>query len=643
MIEFDSRESAAPHFTGSGSAFFFFQSVFEINLCRYCKTLLNGIYAYKPLPTSYGQNRMYGQRSDFEQMTKETLESCSLCFCMRHLLPIDLPESTSMIALAYLKHSLDSIELEMKADGRVLGWVKFDEIDQPEAQNHQPAPVTNFQVVSQLIRECEEGHLHENWNLPRYQSPTSIQLIDVEDMMVISATTRYRYLALSYVWGKHVSFETTSKNIESLCHKGGLGTRMDEIPQTIKDAMDVVRNLGERYLWVDRLCIEQDNTTQKEAHIQKMDVIYSHALITIIAHAGVAATSPLPGLRPGTRLGLPTKRIGNIVMSVHAPSLWESGAPHETRGWTLQEQLLSKRCLYFDFHTTWFQCDKGTCRELDATGAHAYRLLQTPTSFNMHALQSILMGATENHQLGDIWKIYATIVERYRTRELRYATDAVPALQGVARVISESLGVPLISGVPLNMLPRALQFYFDGEGDRPGRNETAPSWSWAGRKDSIFFDDRTVAEPVPFEAVRVDMKVQYRSPELVQPPPLGALQPAGSQKVEGPNEAPSPPAPLYTLLDIECLSTKASAFEFRTYRQAELGHKRRYLERLGSILYVHDQAGKRCGHSLGKPPDLLEEEYRSDQLQWILVSKSQPIRVSLGRALSQLYKVTYED
>lgn len=345
-------------------------------------------------------------------------------------------------------------------------------------------------------------------------------------MMVISTTTQYRYLALSYVWGKHVSFETTTKNIESLRHKGGLATRMDEIPQTIKDATDVVRNLGERYLWVDRLCIEQDNTTQKEAHIQKMDVIYSHALITIIAHAGVAATSPLPGLRSGTRLGLPTKRIGNIVMSVHAPSLWESGAPHETRGWTLQEQLLSRRCLYFDFHTTWLQCDKGTCREIDATGAYDYGLLPTPTSFNMHSLQLILLDATDDRRLGDIWKIYATLVERYRTRELRYAKDPVPALQGVARVISESLGVPLISGVPLNMLPRALQFYLSGEGHRPGRNETAPSWSWAGCKDSIFFDDQTVAKPVPFKAVELDMEVQYKSPEIVQPPFRGATQPA---------------------------------------------------------------------------------------------------------------------
>lgn len=102
------------------------------------------------------------------------LDSCSLCFCLQHLLPIDLPQSTSMLAVAYVIESPDSIKLEMKADGRVLGCVKFDKMDQPEAQSHQPAPITNYQVISQLIRECEERHLHENWNLPRYQTPTSI-------------------------------------------------------------------------------------------------------------------------------------------------------------------------------------------------------------------------------------------------------------------------------------------------------------------------------------------------------------------------------------------------------------------------------------------------------------------------------------
>lgn len=606
------------------------QSLRQRSLCVDCKFFLEDLDT--PLNE---RSDVFTNSSAFDYVIEEDEESCSLCYCMWHLIPVDLPQSTSITITAkyrMVKIPRDCIIVTMLAgDRRMLGHVRIDQRTSAPAQNHRRVPTMDFGVISRLVRECEAQHHHFNWSLPRYKLSTSIALIDVEDMMIISATTERRYLALSYVWGEHLSFETTMSNMASLRHKGGLGTYMGEIPRTIKDAMDVVRNLGERYLWVDRLCIEQDNVTQKKVHIQKMDVIYSHALMTIIAHAGVAATSPLPGLRPGTRLNMPTKQIGDTVMSVRAPTPWESGAPHETRGWTLQEQLMSKRCLYFDFHTTWFQCDKGICREIDALGGHDHELLQPPISFNMQPLQSRLVDARDRtRRLNYAWEIYATIVERYRTRQLRYAEDAVPGMEGVARLISESLGEPLISGVPLSMMPRAMQFYFSGEGSVLGRNGTAPSWSWAGWKDSIFFDDPTVAEPVPAEAVESAMWVRYRTSRLSEAQLQGNLQPVASEVKDSADES-SLPEPLYTMLDIECWYTTASAFAFKSYREASVGRTLGHREILGSVLYVHDQAGSRCGHSLGKHPDLLEDEYRSDRLQWILVSKSQPIVVGLGR------------
>lgn len=321
----------------------------ELSLCSNCEEFLI-CFTYE---RSNSVHRMSGKRSEFDRMAKEATEACPSCFCMRHLLPIDLPQSTEITAMATLKKSPAYIEVEMfEGKKRILGCVLIGGRDLARAQHHEPVPTIDFQTISRLLRKCETQHNHQNWDLPRYQSPINIQLIDVEDMMIIPATTQYRYLALSYVWGGYDSFAATTKTRDSLGQTKGLIECTDEIPQTIKDAMDLVRRLGERYLWVDRLCIEQDNKTQKQAHIQKMDVIYSHAFVTIIAYAGVAATSPLPGRRPGTRLGLPTTRCGDVVMSVSPPSLWESSAPNETRGWTLQEQLMSKRCLYFDLHTT---------------------------------------------------------------------------------------------------------------------------------------------------------------------------------------------------------------------------------------------------------------------------------------------------
>ncbi|KAG6358249.1 hypothetical protein INS49_014133 [Diaporthe citri] len=551
---------------------------------------------------------------------------------MRHLFPIDLPQSTEITAIATIGNSPDYIELEMlEGKKRILGYVLIGEHDVAQAQHQEPAPTMDFRTISRLLRECETQHNHDNWDLPRYQTPINIQLIDVEDMMIIPATTQYRYLALSYVWGGYDSFATTTKNRDSLGQKEGLSKHTDEIPQTIKDAMDVVRRLGERYLWVDRLCIEQDNTTQKQAHIQKMDVIYSHALVTIIAYAGVAATSPLPGLRPGTRLGLPTKRGGDVVMSVSPPSIWESGAPHETRGWTLQEQLMSKRCLYFDFHTTWFQCGQGMYRELDRTAGHSYKLLQPPISFNMHSLGSIQVNGTRERGLEDIWKLYAMIVQRYRTRKLRYAKDTVHAIQGIAQLISDLLGTPLISAVPMSFLPRALRFHLSPQGLSPERIETVPSWSWAGWKDPAYFDDEVIAERLPVEAVESQVKVRHKTYTYTKAPIEGVLQPY--VEVVNLTEGAAVQTPLYTVLDVECFSTKASTFKvdmkFRVDARGTVVKKNTGKSGIFGMLCQVYERGQACGYCLGGMPNVSEDDYYSDDFQWILLSRSQPVHVSV--------------
>jgi hypothetical protein len=82
-----------------------------------------------------------------------------------------------------------------------------------------------------------------------------------------------RYVALSYVWGPPSG----------------------DWPQTILDAVEVTKRLGEKYLWVDRLCIDQSNAQEKQFLISKMDAIYEGAEFTIIAASGDARTG-LPGV-----------------------------------------------------------------------------------------------------------------------------------------------------------------------------------------------------------------------------------------------------------------------------------------------------------------------------------------------------------
>ncbi|THV46430.1 hypothetical protein BGAL_0387g00090 [Botrytis galanthina] len=133
--------------------------------------------------------------------------------------------------------------------------------------------------------------------------PKQFRVIDVEKDRVILAPDHCEFFALSYVW-----VETTSdlilctSNVQQLADDFSI-SRID-IPATIKDAMIACAMIGKRYLWVDRLCIVQDESDDvKLAQIERMGDIYSSAFLTIVGACGNDARSGLAGIdgTPRTR------------------------------------------------------------------------------------------------------------------------------------------------------------------------------------------------------------------------------------------------------------------------------------------------------------------------------------------------------
>jgi hypothetical protein len=106
------------------------------------------------------------------------------------------------------------------------------------------------------------------------------------------------YLTLSYVWGgaalsKKILIATTS-NYSSLQEHGSLSER--ELPKTIEGAMEVCRKIGHQYLWVDSLCIIQNDLNDVKEQIARMSDIYSGSFLTIVAASGDNADAGLPGV-----------------------------------------------------------------------------------------------------------------------------------------------------------------------------------------------------------------------------------------------------------------------------------------------------------------------------------------------------------
>lgn len=113
-------------------------------------------------------------------------------------------------------------------------------------------------------------------------------LIDTWAMCVIDFPPGVDYVALSYVWGQTPALKTVQANLQTLQMPQSLSRQdtFSRIPKTIQDAIALTKLLHERYLWVDSLCIVQDDGVGSGNDISKMAAIYANAALTIVA-AGV--------------------------------------------------------------------------------------------------------------------------------------------------------------------------------------------------------------------------------------------------------------------------------------------------------------------------------------------------------------------
>ncbi|KAF2240970.1 HET-domain-containing protein [Trematosphaeria pertusa] len=320
-------------------------------------------------------------------------------------------------------------------------------------------------------------------------------LVDVKRKCVISAPENCSYVALSYVWGNQPTLKATVGNMSQLQRVGALLNM--PIAKTIQDAVGVVELLEERYLWVDTLCIVQDNESQKHAEMAKMAAIYANSAVTILAVQGKHANSGLRGFR-----GISEAR--NLHQSLHClekelrviqfpiePSQLELGS-HEpvwgTRGWTYQEHLFSRKRLIFDGDSVRWECAAAIWRE------HVELSLDLKPHHNdIIRCQSLFKASVPDL----MW--LQVILQNYNKRSFTYPEDALYAFDGIAFSTSQAFAGGFVSGLPIAFFEMALLWQprdkiFRRVSRDPEKQHCLPSWSWAGWSGAVNFDDKSATD-----------------------------------------------------------------------------------------------------------------------------------------------------
>ncbi|KAM4054635.1 heterokaryon incompatibility protein [Hirsutella rhossiliensis] len=299
-----------------------------------------------------------------------------------------------------------------------------------------------------------------------------LRLVDTFERRLVPAKPRDRYAALSYVWGvapPRNGPETAAQLLSTNLDAFQLSLPDTDIPRTILDAIWLAKKLRLRYLWVDRLCIVQDDEQDRADHVQHMAFVFANAHLTIVAAHGDANTGllSLDPRRPSRSAREGAKDHNDLLLAAR----WN------TRGWTLQELLYSRRAVFlFEDAVTWeCHCDLWQGNTTGATQATRRRRHECANRISPAAF------GFQHSPWPDLDE-YARICMDYSCRRLTLVDDTLPAFAGITHVLSRVFAGGFVYGMPLLFLDIALLWRPQAtiRWRAPSRPPFIPSWSWMG-------------------------------------------------------------------------------------------------------------------------------------------------------------------
>jgi len=349
--------------------------------------------------------------------------------------------------------------------------------------------------------------------------PRRVLDVNGESVRLVDTSTEIfsgQYITLSYCWGPAEALIKTTKatlraNLQCI--------EWSALPQTFQDAIKITRELGISYIWIDCLCIIQDDTYDWDAESAKMAQYYSQGFLNLAATSG---SSPLHGLLQDRHSSDPSNSTiatsepfelrvhhqGQMTSLFVRPAFkdvkgefqgrglvygFDWATPLMKRAWVFQERILSRRTLHFHGTEMVYECQEALTCECD--------MQRRIDLFRRDSQASQLMGLKNRlphpddctQDIETILLYWFDVVQEFSSKDITRESDRLLAFAGLARRLSDQFGMTYIAGLWLNDLPRQLLWHptYWPKGRKRAEAPHAPTWSWASMINPVAYDQRT--------------------------------------------------------------------------------------------------------------------------------------------------------
>ncbi|KAI0140283.1 hypothetical protein BJ166DRAFT_473272 [Pestalotiopsis sp. NC0098] len=369
-----------------------------------------------------------------------------------------------------------------------------------------------FGLLREWIDLCDHKHQCLDVHVCSSTSTMPTRVIDVgspdtQSLCLVESSRAFsdRYITLSHCWGNippELGLRTERGNVMKLMN----GIDFKCLPRTFQDAIIVTRALGLRFLWIDSLCIIQDDHADWEFESARMGDYYSSAYLTIAATSAHASTEGFLIERPdrpyatipfGDSCFYIAEAIDNFEADVERGKL-------NTRAWVLQERALSRRIIHFSSTQVYWECGIGVHCETLAQ-------LRNPQSqfLGDHNFPSLGLSYYKDERIRLIQHLHTV----YTSMQLSFGTDRPTAIAGLHDRMAHTFQSKMDYGIFWRSFERSILWQAN-EAETLTRiiyssGHSVPSWSWMAYQGKIGHHE------VPFG--KVDWTDDLKNPMIHEP------------------------------------------------------------------------------------------------------------------------------